>query len=614
MSVDGYLISSGRKRKLIFTTNEISEKSYNEFNKLKIITSCKENTKSYLLFFGNTEAKVYVDNARIANISSGIVDEIDNTLYFQPNASTLSDDKAVKFFIFKTYEKNDTNETGLESNMNHYGPGIYRIKIIEPKEPPKFSYLQIMPKFLTEAELVLMREEVESVVLGMARKFEMIHNGKMDLISGSQESNFIHELEYLHSNKNNFQNLMFNIVQKPRQNIKKLYNWHIYGNGVIDNKSNRVMETRQRSGGKIYAYKRYNNLDLQENRVIKYQLSKFYLEIQRIKEKIEKYRYKIKLDYEKESSMLKLYASTLSRILNKSYFIDIKEKNGILPNSAMLDITYRGLYSFIDCFFKDTKKKDNIIRQYMYDWLRTEDLYEVWGFVRSVQALLRIGLTPISGWIFSDETYKVGTLEHKTSVYFEVRDENDVLYLKVQLCYNPVLPNRPDKETLLWTTSRHRKPDIVLNVLDPDGTLLGTRVLDTKYRSISKKNSGPYNASKEIREQLSAYRDSIKSEHFFSSDVYEKETAFQIVRQRTPVNKVAVILPKLDENSRNSELYLNEASIEAIDLRVGKGDDKLIGFFTDELKNDLKYVNDFFFKQRLDLEADTFSKLVKGRN
>ena len=280
MSVDGYLISSGRKRKLIFTTNEISEKSYNEFNKLKIITSCKENTKSYLLFFGNTEAKVYVDNARIANISSGIVDKIDNTLYFQPNASTLSDDKAVKFFIFKTYEKNDTNETGLESNMNHYGPGIYRIKIIEPKEPPKFSYLQIMPKFLTEAELVLMREEVESVVLGMARKFEMIHNGKMDLISGSQESNFIHELEYLHSNKNNFQNLMFNIVQKPRQNIKKLYNWRIYGNGVIDNKSNRVMETRQRSGGKIYAYKRYNNLDLQENRVIKYQLSKFYLEIQ----------------------------------------------------------------------------------------------------------------------------------------------------------------------------------------------------------------------------------------------------------------------------------------------------------------------------------------------
>ncbi|WP_265485698.1 hypothetical protein [Lactiplantibacillus plantarum] len=47
---------------------------------------------------------------------------------------------------------------------------------------------------------------------------------------------------------------------------------------------------------------------------------------------------------------------------------------------------------------------------------------------------------------------------------------------------------------------------------------------------------------------------------------------------------------------------------------MGKGDDKLIGFFTDELKNDLKYVNDFFFKQRLDLEADTFSKLVKGRN
>ncbi len=551
---------------------------YETLESLPFVISTSENKNFSLYFTGNVKAKIFIDNAKPDDVdkdfskSSNHINK-DNNSFFTPDSITTPLEQCHPFYVYY----NDGSYV-----KNGYGPGIYRIKVDEPDMTPLYAYFRVTPKFLTDQELRIMRDELESTTYGLARSFEAINNGILSTKVHNLETKMLEKLEILHRSERQFRIATYNVINNPRVNLNKRYGWKTESNGNIDEHTTRVMETIPNVEGRIFSFERYiqyNNLD---NRVIKYELNALNRIVSRLIQNltseiqtIETYSSQSLNSLKSEKKMLFRYKSTISKALTSTFFKDIQSINGSLSYSAMMNTDYKS----IDLIFKSVEKNSNnhdyLVRQYVYDWLRTQDLYEIWGFTHTVKVLLDMELVPVSGWIFDEGFKEDYLLKHGTHVNLIKNNDKGEPILKIQIKYNVALSRFPKNDELLWTTSNHNKPDIILTVQDMEDTLLIALVMDTKYRNLSRIYGGN-------KEQLLGYLDGIKSEKYLNSPSYKRLAQATRINKKSPVGSTAILFPKI---MKQDEYLKNYNNIQPIELRPGMGDDNLIKFIDEALKS-----------------------------
>lgn len=554
--------------KVVFTDYEFTgDVNRNEFK--PFVIEIKENVNCEIIFQGDQNAKIYIDNVKATNIDNAILLKGEKDMYyFHPNDINVSFEQCPKFYIYK----ND-NKTVISG----YGPGYYRIKVVEVGGKTYFAYFQVDPKFLSDHELHEMRAEVENTVLGMARSFEAINNGVLLSENSTENYDFLQKISLFHESKDLFKRSIYQINHSPRVDIKKIYRWsHVVHN--MNDYTNRIAVTRPNYDERLYSFKRSITTDIYDNQVLKYELIYLKKLVFALLKELKKIRRsaggKNASSLKSDEGILNEYIILIGNILNSENFKGVKVKRGRLSHSAMMDHNY----SLIDRLFRKINNfgnqgNDALVRQYVYDWIKTQDLYEIWGFIKTVQELVQLGFHPVSGWIFDKNFDNPFTLKHGTTVCFELEKGGELI--KAQIKYNESIPQKPHKEALLWTTGEHNKPDIVIIIQDRDGSVLSILVLDTKYRELNHVYSSK-------KYQLQDYKQDI-----MPTQINKKLEALTITDY---VSGVAILYPRKGEPSVAPD-YIQSLRISSIELHPDGDSAALRKFMINGLNYAIKRIN-----------------------
>lgn len=554
--------------KVVFTDYEFTENVIrNEFK--PFVIEIKENVNCEIIFQGDQNAKIYIDNIKATNVHDAVLLKDEKEMYyFHPNDINISFEQCSKFYIYKNDNKNI---------ISGYGPGYYRIKVVEAGEEAHFAYFQVDPKFLSDHELHEMRVEVENIVLGMARSFEAINNGVLLSENSAKNYDFLQKISLLHESKVHFKRSIYQINHSPRVDIEKIYRWsHVVHN--TNDYTNRIAVTRPNYDERLYSFKRSITTDIYDNQVLKYELIYLKRSVFALLKELKKIRRsaggKNASSLKSDEEILNEYIILIGDILDSENFKGVMVKRGSLSHSAMMDHTY----SLIDRLFRKISNLRNqgnntLVRQYVYDWIKTQDLYEIWGFVKTVQELVQLGFSPVSGWIFDKDFDNPFTLEHGTTVCFELEKDGELI--KAQIKYNESIPQKPHKEALLWTTGEHNKPDIVIIIQDRDGSVQSILVLDTKYRELNHVYSSK-------KYQLQDYKQDI-----MPTQINKKLEALTITDY---VSGVAILYPRKEEHSI-APSYIQSLRISSIELHPDGDSSALREFVINGLNYAIKRIN-----------------------
>lgn len=219
-----------------------------------------------------------------------------------------------------------------------------------------------------------------------------------------------------------------------------------------------------------------------------------------------------------------------------------------------------------------TNKKRLLDESYNYFWRKTDLLYEIWSYIKTIDALIEIGFVPESGWIFD-----INLLEEPLPF---LSDGTRVKMLKdsvaITVVFNEKLKNQNFKNNLIFplkTSSKNSKPDIRVDLFDEE-KYAGSIILDAKYKKLV--NIISYN--KESINQLRSYRNDP-----FSSIIDLPE---YLNKQLKSVVSVFAIYP-INDRVKLPDTY-DEQMIFFSELRPGHGFDEFVEKFSNQINDRLE--------------------------
>lgn len=311
-------------------------------------------------------------------------------------------------------------------------PRIYTIKIIEENKTC-FSYFLIVPKDLSKPDWELMKQDVEHKVKGLAIDFSQKKQIRQEITDKKEDdiSNFDSKINLFLSKEKELRFVIEKLKKEAKYKINKHYRWEPLGaKNLIDSVTIRKMSERPDKKNMIYAAKRFLDYDVPENRWLKYILrellnftKKSIDVLNGLKEsfksdRVEKSRYdnrraisdvefqKRKLNtnlvnLDEKIEKLTIVKSYISSFLSE-YFVMGKniKLSHTLPKSFMLNANYNFLYKLLISLDKN-QQETNLDNFYDYYWKNTAELYEIWTFIKTIEAIIAIGYQPDTGWIFS---------------------------------------------------------------------------------------------------------------------------------------------------------------------------------------------------------------------
>ena len=206
----------------------------------------------------------------------------------------------------------------------------------------------------------------------------------------------------------------------------------------------------------------------------------------------------------------------------------------IVPAAVFRDPRYAVLYQLHKNLLHPTSSLD-ISNFYQFQWKRTDKLYELWGFLQFVKALLKKGWELEDGVsvIKEEGKYRLSSLESGTTIQMKRGDE------EIHLLYDGLVPSTSaetnrEKEPL-YTNNAHRRPDLRLDYYQKN-LYCGSLVVDFKYRDIlflwQDENRG-----EGLRRQFNAYRD-------MNTRFYRNMDEKTSLRDSRPVKEVWAVFPR----------------------------------------------------------------------
>lgn len=211
----------------------------------------------------------------------------------------------------------------------------------------------------------------------------------------------------------------------------------------------------------------------------------------------------------------------------------LKQKEN-LSMKVFMDPRYSILYRLYN-HLKQPEKSVFISSFYLFQWKRTDKLYELWCFLQFIKALTARGweLTDGPAVIKEDGKYRLDSLEEGTVISLKRGHE------MVHLSYDAMLPDSgsgTSRESMpVYTNSSHRRPDFRMDYYD-EGLYFGSLIADFKYRDVYYLWKDK-EKSRDIRQQFNAYHD-MNTRYF--RDMSEAAS----LRNARPVKEVWVVFPR----------------------------------------------------------------------
>lgn len=424
-------------------------------------------------------------------------------------------------------------------------PGFYRIKITANGED-FYSLIRIIPKQVTLEQWELMRDELESALSGLAQDI-LPHSGGGPSFHHSLPIQQLQPYLILQKRFTSITTALHDLFTKMNYRIEK--NYHMVPEDrvkKIDEKTIRYHLQHPEDMNYLKTPVHCVKYDLPENQWVK-KIVLFFIKMltefitvthnQKIKlsneiNVLERYAafqnhtqallkekkevYKTITDYQNRAEKM---MHSLKIVQSTDWFHEVS--TGIpasLPSVMILDSRYRTLYqTYREC--KNNTLSIKVDESYSTQWKRTDQLYELWGFLKITQLLYKKLHFEPQGWIFSQETngkeLLIPTLLPGTKISYQKGD------VKLHLIYDSQLPFVSEEtslyETPIFTVANHNRPDGRIDVYYKED-YYGSLIFDFKYRpkkyfwDETKINS---RHRTDIMRQLISYSSSCKSKFLF---------------------------------------------------------------------------------------------------
>lgn len=512
----------------------------------------KENITLELIFSStNPDDKLSFDLLDIVQKD----DRFDELIYIQPSIEPI-----------KIYDSNGTYTGALI-------PGYYKITVTSNNES-YYSWLKVKPKQVTEEQWIVMREEVESELIGLARDILFKRAGTQLREDSVLPLSLLNKVQLIHSHFNKWKLAINQVISNPRYSIKRKYNKINKSEpSVIDHVAFKKMsiDAQAASMGKIYTVKNECSNNTLENRWLKFYITNITKNIRSLLKDLDKYVIQVELainnkkifyrsnkkdlNYHKlitAKEELQSHRYRMTSILQDCYqFLDLDwvqdlENGRPLQYSMVVqaDMNYRSIFKFYKDLMIDNYEI-NLNREYTYYWKRTDLLYEIWGFIQFIKALTseEIGYQIEKGWIYNQTLSKSN--ENKFEVPFLKQGETIELIkgdTELHLVYDQIIDN--DGSKLLYTDAGNKRPDLRLDFFK-EGEYINSIIIDFKYRPL--KYIWSTNRRNEVMDQLTAYRD-----NFYSQKIYSKLFP-GISSQFRAIKEVWAVYPHNENNGRKPQ-------------------------------------------------------------
>lgn len=542
----------------------------------------EENTEWQLQFLSPPKARLYIDGLDL--LDDERIQEDEHGLYIIPSS---------KPYVIYNHENNDKK----------YLPGIYRLKLVLNNNK-FFSWLKIISKFISEDELVLMRQDVENAVKGLSRMFQSNINGSLSNYSPTLSFEQLQALSILHEQSVKFNLNCFFISSNPRYSIGSYYHWTRDMKYPLDNNS--VIKMSKRKEHDVIYNKDYKiTMNSPENKALKNNILNIFRIVQEIEDGLKKIEnIKSTSDIRKDLILIRKYKSQLSFLINKTWLKNVSgENDNTSINNAYLDSKYLFFRKLSWKLTHISNFKPQFDRQYQYYWRRTDLLYEIWGFLEVIKALCKLKFTPQSGWIFDGRNLEFQPLKPGTCVWFvgnlaSGRKVN--LKVKYDDAITALNATETSQEQPLWHGASHNRPDIRVEIYDASMIFQNVIVLDTKYRRL--RDIYKFSKSGSLN-QLTSYRDQLFSPYPFKDAKYAGcKQVVTLGNRPSAVLNVGVLFPgKVVTNADTIKKYNDIEPIPTFPSRKDKN--ALLDFL----------------RLNLELQDERFNKLSKilkliGRN
>lgn len=472
-------------------------------------------------------------------------------------------------------------------------PGYYLLKL--KSEKVYYAIIEVLPKDLSKLEWKQLYDEVNNFVNGLSRSLSNKSNSKV--ISFKKESNLYEKLNYLHANYKFIIMALNQIKTNPRQNIKKDYEWVLKNEQPpIDKKSIKFQTKNPNMKNYLYSYKRYTNYSIQENIWLKHTIELLLKSINNIHNELEDIlrdnEEKRKSNYinikiqanqtkyvtEQQLKEILVIKNGLVNIIKEEWYEGIEKKRYVSPTHAsLMDFNYNVIFKWYTEFNK-SKLDLKFSEKVQSSWKRTDELYEIWCFIRLILKLEELGFEALKGWIFDEN----GSNELEDETIVTMKRESIILNLH----YNSIIKNSSKETSLihpLYTNASNNKPDIRIDIHIND-IYMKSIPIDAKYRNLKNITNKKYGAVN----QILAYRDHPRSIlHLEGAKEFRKNN-------HTVINKVAVLFPKDQGSKSTAKIYTQDHNIEFFEISPGYFAEGFIEMLERE------------FKDMYDLYMDTY--------
>lgn len=522
------------------------------------------------------------------------------------NVKFISEEKTDKLYLrelddFELNNRKDSGEDDLyflpsqqniiifEHNKQNVPlvPGYYFFEVHSLSDK-YFSAIKIIPKDLSSLQWENMRDEIESKVRGLSLDF--IRRKRTERRNASDKvapnDTFV-KIKNLSEDIPAVLSSLEALKKEAKVKIRKDYSWKNNGSKAqIDFKTIKMMQKNPDRKGQLYSANRFLDYDTEENQWLKFILthilrfSKNSIEyLDRILEVINKNFEKEvrfsnsnsqaqntfinsthnhrKLEIEKLRKQFFSFYIYVNDFLGEKYFSSVSNRKSIfLPKTLVLSPKYNIVYKM---YLKNIRTSNalHLDDSYNYFWRKTDLLYEIWTYIKTIDSLIEMGFVPESGWIFDYDSWvePLPFLEDGTKVKMSRETTS------VSVVFNEGLKGQSFRNTLdnpLKTSSNRKKPDIRIDLFD-EQKYAGSIILDAKYKKLINIISLRYDTNS--LNQLRSYRNDP-----FSSIIDIPDYLLSHIK---PVASVFAIYPISE--GKSSPKDFDEQQLFFSELRPGYG-------------------------------------------
>lgn len=416
-----------------------------------------------------------------------------------------------------------------------------------------YGSLQVLPKPMNISEWVMMKDELEKEMVGLAQDIVRRNIGIGKLKEGDLPPKILYDFIVIRKYAQSVLGALLDIAENPRCEIitqyKKMANNR---NCRLDEESVRRFATRAGSEATYKVPEKVTNYDIQDNRLLKRivldyekRLNQFLELLNEVHDYSKTFDSGKTLQYKNEweksilefQSVAQKLKKMTSLLKTKDWYFEIKDINrAYIPHSFIMDTRYNSLYQM----FLELKKESFQIEfdpEFSYTWKRSSYLYEMWCFFKVVHLLAVEYEMDIAEWnsIFAGKILFPFLAAGTTMEFID-----EEIFLKVIFDSPLMFHSSKTNDIPLYIaktqeySKMHNRPDILIHVYDMSNDwYLGSIVLECKYRKIN--SFWNENSQRSSIGQLQAYYNNTRSEFLFGG----KGKRFNA----RPVKKVIVLTP-----------------------------------------------------------------------